>query len=72
MWPAISQWAHVEFFYKVPIKVATGYFVKELPGFFHNFFCNESYYAPKPLIESFFKKCSGVLFNVFTMYSQFS
>ena len=32
-----AQWVHAGHIVKVPIKVATGYFVKELPGFFHDF-----------------------------------
>ena len=79
IWSQCALWVHAGHIVKVPIKVATGYFVKELPGFFHNFVHNVSYCAPEPHIESSFKmypvmwsKCAqGVLFNAFTMNSQF-
>ena len=86
MCPAISQWAHVEFFYKVPINLITMcpvgpcWALCERTPWFLSWFCLQCIqYMPEPLIESSFKKCSvmwskcaqGVLFNVFTMNSQF-
>ena len=37
-----ALWVHAGHTVKVPIKVATGHFVKELPGFFHDFVYNVS------------------------------
>ena len=57
IWSQRNLWVHAGHIVKVPIKVATGYIVKELPSFFHNFAQNVSYYKPEPLIESSFKMC---------------
>ena len=40
IWSQCALWVHAGHIVKVPIKVATGHFVKEIPGFFHDFVCN--------------------------------
>ena len=42
IWSQCALWFHAGHIVKVPIKVATGHFVKELPGFFHDFVYNVS------------------------------
>ena len=42
LWSQCKQWSHAGYFLNVSLKVATGYFLNENPGFFHNFVCNAS------------------------------